>query len=956
MTSFAVGSLVKARGREWVVLPESDDDLVMVRPLGGTDSEVTGILRALETVEPATFAMPDITKPGDHRSARLLRDALRLGFRSSAGPFRSFGHLAVEPRPYQLVPLMMALKLDPVRLLIADDVGVGKTVESALIARELLDQGDARRLAVLCPPHLAEQWQSELADKFHLDCELVLSSTAARLERGLRRGQSLFEVHPYTIVSTDFIKSPRRRDDFVRTCPELVIVDEAHTCAADTSARSVRQQRYELVRDLARDAKRHLILVTATPHSGKEEVFRSLLGLLDPEFDSLPEDISGARNEAQRRKLAQHFVQRKRGDMVRYLGADTKFPERHETEQSYRLSSEYRTLFDRVLSYARESVQELGLSTHRQRVRWWSALALLQALASSPAAAAATLRSRSKTADTGTPEEADEIGRSMVLDLGADENVEATDTVAGADDDDNEAGGEASPRRSNRRLLDLAREADALCGEADQKMLDATKLIAQLLKDGFRPIVFCRFVDTAEYLADELRARLPRGTEVAAVTGRLPSDERQARIANLVDGRDRRVLVATDCLSEGINLQEDFDAVFHYDLSWNPTRHEQREGRVDRFGQRAEAVRVVTFFGVDNQIDGIVLDVLLRKHRKIRNSLGISVPVPSSSNSVIDAVLEGLLLREGQGPAGEGALQRLPGFDDYIQPRRKELELEWDAAADREKRSRTMFSQDAINPDDVAAELQAVRDAIGAGADVERFVRDALDAVDGGVSGTKAPFTVRLGETPQALRDTVGEQRDFLARFEPPEGDGEKLLTRTHPFVEGLATWTLDAALDVTERSPARRCGVIRTDAVATRTTLLLVRHRFHLVTIRAGVEDPVVAEDCALLAFTGDPATPKWLDQTAAEALLDALPSANTAPEAASGFLAEVEAASAAWQEQLEADAAGRAQQLEAAHRRVRDASGGKGRYRVTAQLPVDVLGIYVYLPAPNVASGSGR
>src|SRR5207245_5340190 len=104
-------------------------------------------------VEPATFGWPDPDDIGDHRSCLLLRDGLRLGFRSSAGPFRSVARIAVEPRPYQLVPLLMALKLDPVRLLIADDVGVGKTIEAALIARELLDRGQARRLAVLFPPH-----------------------------------------------------------------------------------------------------------------------------------------------------------------------------------------------------------------------------------------------------------------------------------------------------------------------------------------------------------------------------------------------------------------------------------------------------------------------------------------------------------------------------------------------------------------------------------------------------------------------------------------------------------------------------------------------------------------------------------------------------------------------------------------------------------------------------------
>jgi hypothetical protein len=146
--SFTVGSLVQARGREWVVLPESSPDLLMLKPLGGRDEEVTGILPALESVAAASFDLPDPPKPGDFRSARLLREAARLGFRGSAGPFRSFGRIAVEPRHYQLVPLLVALKQDPMRILIADDVGIGKTIEACLVARELLDRGEASRLAV----------------------------------------------------------------------------------------------------------------------------------------------------------------------------------------------------------------------------------------------------------------------------------------------------------------------------------------------------------------------------------------------------------------------------------------------------------------------------------------------------------------------------------------------------------------------------------------------------------------------------------------------------------------------------------------------------------------------------------------------------------------------------------------------------------------------------------------
>ena len=342
--SFDVGALVQVRGREWVVLPESNDDpeMLILRPLGGTEDEITGIYLPLEAVQGATFDLPDpTTDMGNQLSCGLLRDAVRLGFRSGGGPFRSLAQIAVEPRPYQLVPLLMALKLDPVRMLIADDVGIGKTVEACLVARELIDRGEVRGLAVLCPPHLAELWQKALAEQFHIDAELVLSGTAARLERTCRQDQSLFERYPYTVVSTDYVKGERRRDEFLRTCPELVIVDEAHTCASATG-RSASQKRHELLQALVDPSTdegrgRHLLLVTAIPHSGKEETFRSLLSLLDRRLLDLPEDLSGDRNRRHRETLARHFVQRRRGDLKAYLDTVTPFPKREIAEEHYTL-------------------------------------------------------------------------------------------------------------------------------------------------------------------------------------------------------------------------------------------------------------------------------------------------------------------------------------------------------------------------------------------------------------------------------------------------------------------------------------------------------------------------------------------------------------------------------------------------------------------------------------------
>src|SRR5438067_1789085 len=894
--SFAVGALVKARGREWVVLPGSDEQMLVLRPLGGTEDEVTGIYVPLERVDPAHFDLPHPAQLGDFRSCRMLRDAVRLGFRSSAGPFRSFGHIAVEPRPYQLVPLLMALKLDPVRLLIADDVGIGKTIEACLIARELIDRGEVSRLAVLCPPQLAEQWQAELQDKFHIDAELVLASTASKLERNCRLGQSLFERYPYVIVSTDFIKSDRRRDEFLRTCPELVMVDEAHTCAFAGEGRGGRHQRYQLVSSLAADTSRHLILVTATPHSGNEEAFRSLLTILERDFKDLPEDLTGKEHEQDRRRLAAHFVQRRRGDIRSYLQADTPFPEREESEQTYKLSPDYKRLIDKVMRYARETVIDpLDGNKHRQRVRWWSALALMRSMSSSPAAAVATLRSRASAADTETVEEADEIGRHTVLDLMDNDSSEGVDLVPGSDSEEEGTG----EQKIRRRLLEMAREAEALKGAKDEKLQKAIKLVESLVKDDFQPIVFCRFIPTAEYVAAALRARLPKGVQVDAVTGLLPPVERENRILQLA-GFPQRVLVCTDCLSEGINLQEHFNAVIHYDLSWNPTRHEQREGRVDRYGQPSKTVRVVTYYGIDNQIDGIILDVLIRKHRAIRHSLGISVPVPVDTDQLIEAIFEGLLLRENSGSA-QSAQLLLPGLEDMWRGERLRDDLfqQWDATSEREKRSRTMFAQETIKVDEVAAELTAVQAAIGSGVDVASFTQQAFNAYGAvisqqGANGTRAKtLQFDLTEVPRALRDVTNSAARFKARFELPVREGELYLSRTHPIVEGLATYVMDTALDPLEESPARRCGVMRTSRVSRRTTLLLLRLRFHIVTQRSTEEHALLAEDCQVLAFAGPPHNAEWLngatDSPAIEALLDAASEANVYPEQAKDFLSRV-------------------------------------------------------------------
>lgn len=172
-----------------MVLPSQDRDVLLLRPLSGSDEEPAGIFLPLEgrDVRPSAFDPPDAALAGDATGGMLLFDAARLSLRGGAAPFRSLSRIAVTPRPYQFVPLIMALRQERVRLLIADDVGVGKTIEAALIARELLDRGLARRLAILCPAHLCDQWQRELFDKVGIAAEVVQPSSVGRLERQLPR-------------------------------------------------------------------------------------------------------------------------------------------------------------------------------------------------------------------------------------------------------------------------------------------------------------------------------------------------------------------------------------------------------------------------------------------------------------------------------------------------------------------------------------------------------------------------------------------------------------------------------------------------------------------------------------------------------------------------------------------------------------------------------------------------
>jgi superfamily II DNA or RNA helicase len=946
---------VTARGREWVVLPgENGPELLRLRPLGGAEDDATLIYLPLEAVppRPATFPPPDPEKTGAQAAALLLRDALRLKLRAGAGPFRSFGNIAVEPRAYQLVPLLMALKTETVRLLIADDVGIGKTIEAGLIARELLDRGEIRRLAVLCPPHLCDQWQEELASKFGMQSEIVRTGTAGRLERGLPQGQSIFDVHPFTVVSLDYIKSDRRRDEFLRACPEFVIVEEAH--ASIGTGAEAKNQRLAVLRGLAERADRHMLFLTATPHSGDETAFHNLLGLLDPEFRALQGMPEGAVRQRLRERLAGHFVQRRRADIAEWRDAGSVFPDRETREITYSLSGEWGRLFDEVLEYARSMIRRTeGQSLLRQRMSWWAALALLRCVSSSPASAAVALSTRLRAVE-GAPEDQqvsdlDERGADAVFDGAAADSLSLEEAApAGVTD---EAVDSAEDAAALRGLLD---RATALRGpDRDPKLRLVLGQVKALLAEGFRPVVFCRFIPTAHYVGEYLRAALPKERHVVEViTGELPTEVRRARIEALGQAAEALtpVLVATDCLSEGINLQALFSAVVHYDLSWNPTRHEQREGRVDRFGQPEKRVRALMLYGANNPVDGAVLKVIVRKAERIRRELGVSVPVPMDTNKVTEAILQTVLLQTGR--VAEGLRQ---GTFDFGRPE-ADLDAAWESAKENAKQNRTIFAQRSLKPEEVLPEWRKAVAVLGGEEEVRRFVTAACERLRAPLQPIgDGRFRLPSDNLPAPVRERLEAAglgtRSLRLTFRHPAPAGFEAVHRTHPLVAALADHVAERALSEDVPDIAARCGAIATRAVTRRTTVLLLRLRSQIgIEQREGTRwrrvRTLLSEEAVGVAFGGSEAL-RVLEDTDALGLMAAEPARNMEADERTYEVRESLDEVPRLTPAIETLACSRADALLADHSRVREAAAARGfRTAVEACLPVDIIGVFVLLP----------
>lgn len=941
MKDFKAGSIVNARNRDWIVLPCTDSGLLILKPLGGSDDEITAIYKPLnlssDIVVSSEFPYPTSEDIGDLRTSKILYNASRLSFRNGAGPFRSIGKLSFRPRSYQMVPLIMALKQsNPIRMLIADDVGVGKTIEAMLIVKELLERGEIKRFAVICLPHLCEQWQQELRDKFGIEAVIIRSNTQAQLDREIDAVSdvSVYHYYPYQVISVDYIKSDSRRQIYIQECPELIIVDEAHTCTKPAGASRGQQQRYKLIFDIAKKPKQNLLLLTATPHSGKQEEFQSLLGLLKHEFETL--DLLSV-EQAKRKEIARYFVQRRRADVEKWMNEDTSFPERKSIEVPYELSDKYSTIYSELLDFAQELTKKTEQKQNQQRFNYWTALALLRGVMSSPEAGAEMLVNRiQKTEDIEVEDE--EQNPLLDDDYGFEGDYSPSSII----------GKTELSSTQNKKLHEIAVKLENLRNfKDDKKAALCYEVLVNWLNEGFNIVVFCKYIATAKYLGRVLEEGFKKKYKdlgIQVITSEEPDEVRKQRIEEMIKFK-KRILIATDCISEGVNLQSLFTAVIHYDLPWNPNKIEQREGRVDRFGQNAKVVKTCLIYGKDNPIDGVVLDVIIRKIKQIRKDIFISIPFPEDSKSIMDAVLHTVLLSpKKRTDTGQVTLE----FDEseVINDYKNRVTKEIEAAAKREKESRSIFAQNTINANEIEGDLKITDEFLGKPSDVEDFVIDSLTTFGVQIDKFKNGYKLYTGNLPGILKELLPLGNFVLISFVSPTPEGYLYLGRNHQFVEQLCNYLIANSLNhKIEYGPAR-AAVIKTHKVKIKTTLLLFR-------VRNVIEEKVskkqiIAEEMIMIGYEGSVSDGLKIlpENEVKEVLFNTSASSNLSLEARRDFFDHEIENIKLMQDKFNEIAFSRSEELVEAHERFRKLAGGHNYQAVKPVLPMDLMGVYILLP----------
>jgi superfamily II DNA or RNA helicase len=666
------GQLVVIRDRRWVVTDISRSGLepdVISHPVGhaqhvvtlaSIEEDATGEeLRVVWELEPGrevldrgALPIPNPGKLDDPERLDAFLDAVRWGAIASAdprhlqSPFRS----GITIEDYQLDPVVRALRMPRVNLLIADDVGLGKTIEAGLVVQELLLRHRARTVFIVCPASLGVKWKTEMAEKFGLEFRIVNRELLGYLRRTRGLYANPFVHFPRLIISIDYLKRDhvmRRMKEVLPGRPEyprafdLLIVDEAHGVAPSGRGRYATDSlRTRTIRTIAPHFE-HRLFVTATPHNGYKESFSALLELLD--------DRRFARgvpwNEEQLRRV-----------MVRRLKSQLQgFPKREILPLEVAWNRHEREAYEALKKYGDlrlAMVDQAGDKAASLADRFVITL-LKKRLFSSPAAFAETLAVHRGTVSTGTRDKARKPLVSVLQ-----RAVDEVDVEHGDEEDQREAtttalgiAAEASPGLTDeqRRLLD---QLEGWAGHAKGKADSKVEALIQWLNDVVRPrgeegqrrwndervIIFTEYRDTQRWLHEQLAARGLAGDRLALLYGGMEEQERERIKAQFQASPDLspvRILLATDAASEGIDLQLQCYRLVHYEIPWNPNRLEQRNGRVDRHGQPSSEVLIYHFVSAGygetkpGSLDGdlVFLYAATKKVEVIREDLGSVGPV-----------------------------------------------------------------------------------------------------------------------------------------------------------------------------------------------------------------------------------------------------------------------------------------------------------------------------------------
>ena len=574
---------------------------------------------------------------GDGHAFRLASEALRIRLAHLFDPYVAVNASHIEPLPHQLTAVYEAmLGRQPLRFLLADDPGSGKTVMAGLLIKELLIRGSLERCLIIAPGNLVEQWQDELHDKFDLPFDIL---TRAQIEAS--RTGNPFAEHPRLIARLDMLARNDELKAKLEAAPEwdLVVCDEAHRMSASFYGQEVKYtKRFQLGALVGRLA-RHFLLMTATPHNGKEEDFQLFMGLLDADR------FEGRFRQGVHRVDPSDMMRRLvKEELFRFDGTPL-FPERRAYTVSYGLSPGELELYEAVTHYVREEMNRADRlaedGTRRRNNVGFALLILQRRLASSPAAIHESLKRRmARLRDRLEEEKLLRAGR------GARDRI-GVDPKPTLDEEDLEEAPGDEVEAHEDQLVDSATAAQTIAElEAEITELRRLERMARVLRhsgedtkwreldrildhplvhDPSRDvrrkiIVFTEARDTLEYLASRIRARTGEAESVAVIHGSVPRDRRRATIAAFNDDPAVRFLLANDAAGEGVNLQRGAHLMVNYDLPWNPNRIEQRFGRIHRIGQ-TEVCHLWNLVASQTR-EGAVYKRLLEKLETARVTLG----------------------------------------------------------------------------------------------------------------------------------------------------------------------------------------------------------------------------------------------------------------------------------------------------------------------------------------------